>query len=56
MNSISKKKQSYKVSEPLKEYLHQYNRLVKIPFSYTELLRFFSSLPNKDKHGKDTLL
>ena len=55
MNSISKKKQSYKVSVPLKEYLHQYNRLVKIPFSYTELLRFFSSLPNKDKHGKDTL-
>lgn len=54
-NSISKKKPSFKVAEPLKEYLFNYNRLVKIPFSYTELLRFFSTLPNKDKHGKDTL-
>lgn len=55
MNAISKKKPSYKVSEPLKEYLFNYNRLVKIPFTYSELLRFFSTLPNKDKHGKNTL-
>jgi hypothetical protein len=54
-NSISKKKPSYKITAPLKEYLLNYNRLVKIPFTYSELQRFFSSLPNKDKRGKDTL-
>ena len=55
MNSISKKKPSYKVSEALKEYLFNYNRLVNIPFTYSELLRFFSTLSNKDKKGKNTL-
>ena len=54
MNSISKKKPSYKVSEALKEYLFNYNRLVSIPFTYSELLRFSSTLPNKDKNGKNT--
>jgi len=55
MNSISKKKPSYKVSEALKEYLFNYNRVVDIPFTYSELLRFSSTLANKDKKGKDTL-
>jgi len=54
-NAISKKKPYYPISAHLKEYLQKYNRLVKIPFSYDELLRYSSTLPSKDKHGKDTL-
>ncbi len=54
-NIISKKKLFFPVSEPLKDYLFNYNRLVKIPFTYSELLRYFSIIPQKDKHGKDTL-
>lgn len=54
MTKISKKKPSYKISKPLKDYLLNYNRLVDIPFTYDELLRFFSTLPNKDKNGNNT--
>lgn len=54
-NAISKKKPHYPVSEKLKEYLAKYNRLAQIPFSYNELLRYSSTLPSKDKQGKDTL-
>jgi hypothetical protein len=55
LNIISKKKLFYPISEPLRNYLFNYNRLVKIPFTYSELLRYFSTIPQKDKHGKDTL-
>lgn len=55
MNIISKKKPFYPINESLKEYLFNYSRLVKIPFTYSELLRYFFSIPQKDKHGKDTL-
>ncbi|MGB3948695.1 MAG: hypothetical protein WBM13_11975 [Bacteroidia bacterium] len=54
-NIISKKKLFFPISEALKGYLFTYNRLVKIPFTYSELLRYFSTIPQKDKHGKDTL-
>lgn len=54
-NIISKKKLFFPISEPLKDYLFNHNRLVKIPFTYSELLRYFSIIPQKDKHGKDTL-
>ena len=55
LNIISKKKLFYSISEPLKDYLLNYNRMVKIPFTYSELLRYFSTIPQKDKQGKDTL-
>lgn len=55
LNIISKKKLFYSISEPLRDYLLNYNRLVKIPFTYSELLRYFSTIPQKDKQGKDTL-
>ena len=55
MNIISKKKPSFKINESLKEYLINFNRSVKIPFTYSELLRYFCTIPQKDKHGKDTL-
>jgi hypothetical protein len=55
LNIISKKKRFYTINEPLKEYLINYNRHVKIPFSYNELLRYFSTIAQKDKFGKDTL-
>ena len=54
-NIISKKKLFFPISEALKGYLYTYNRLVKIPFTYSELLRYFSTIPQKDKYGKDTL-
>ena len=55
MNIISKKKPFFKIIEPLREYLFNYNRLVKIPFTYSELLRYFHTIPQKDKRGKETL-
>src|ERR1035437_1904079 len=55
MNIISKKKPFFKIIEPLMEYLFNYNRLVKIPFTYSELLRYFHTIPQKDKRGKETL-
>jgi hypothetical protein len=54
-NIISKKKLFFPISQPLRGYLSTYNRLVKIPFTYSELLRYFSTIQQKDKHGKDTL-
>lgn len=54
-NFISKKKLFYPISKSLNDYLVSYNRAAKIPFSYNELLRYFSTIPQKDKHGKDTL-
>ncbi|MES2590788.1 MAG: hypothetical protein V4608_02800 [Bacteroidota bacterium] len=55
MNIISKKKLFFQISDPLKEYLFNYNRLVKIPFTYSELSRYSSTIQQKDKHGKSTL-
>ena len=55
LNIISKKKQFFPISESLKGYLSSYSRLVKIPFTYSELSRYFSTIPQKDKHGKNTL-
>jgi len=54
-NIISKKKPFYKINDYLKEYLSKYNRMIQIPFSYNELLRYFFSIPQKDKLGNDTL-
>jgi len=55
MNSISKKKPSYQVNEEFMIYLDEFGRLMEIPFEYNDLLRFTSSIPLRDKDGKDTL-
>ncbi len=55
MNSISKKKVSYRICEELFMYLEDYGRMEDLPFRYNDLLRFNYSIPLLDKHGKDTL-
>jgi hypothetical protein len=55
VNSISKKKPSYQVTEEFMIYLDEFGRLMEIPFNYSDLLRFSSSIPLRDKNGKDTL-
>ena len=52
---ISKKKPSYPVSEKLHEYLSEYNRNIKLPIFYEDLLRFQGSVTVYDKFENDTL-
>ena len=55
MNSISKKKLSYRITEELFIYLEDFGRVETLPFRYQDLLRFNFSVPLLDKLGKDTL-
>ncbi|NDK55038.1 hypothetical protein [Pontibacter fetidus] len=55
MNSISKKKLFYPVTEGLRKYLHTYGRDTKLPVKYEELLHYSDSFPYFDKKGVDTL-
>lgn len=52
---ISKKKPTYAVSKKLHNYLVRYDRDVKIPIFYDDLLRFQGGLVVYDKEGNDTL-
>jgi hypothetical protein len=52
---ISKKKPSYPVSEKLNAYLTEYNRNIRIPIFYDDLLRFQGSVVVYDKNDEDTL-
>lgn len=52
---ISKRKPSYPVSEKLNIYLTRYNRNVRIPIFYDDLLRFQGSVVVYDKNDEDTL-
>ena len=52
---ISKRKPSYPVTDALHQYLKRYNRNVKIPIFYEDLLRFQGSIVVYDKDEKDTL-
>jgi hypothetical protein len=54
-NKPSRKKPMFPVSDPLRQYLKQHGREVKLPVSYNDLMHFTYSVPIKDKHGKDTL-
>ncbi|RXF67051.1 hypothetical protein [Arcticibacter tournemirensis] len=51
----SKKKFFYPVIDPLHDYLLKYNREIKLPVQYSDLLRFQMSTPLLDKSGNDTL-
>ena len=52
---ISKKKPSFPITSKLSVYLSDYNRNVKIPIFYDDLLRFQGSIVVFDKDDKDTL-
>ena len=52
---ISRKKPSYPVNEELHGYLSEYNRNIKLPIFYDDLLRFQGSVTVYDKNENDTL-
>ncbi len=52
---ISKKKPTFPINKELYDYLTAYNRNIKIPIFYDDLLRFSGSVNVYDKHDKDTL-
>lgn len=52
---ISKKKPSFPVNKMLHDYLSEYNRNIRLPIFYDDLLRFQGSVIVYDKHGEDTL-
>ena len=55
MALISKKKQLFKVSTALKEYLQKYDRAIDLPITYESLHRYDNSIPLYDQSGNDTL-
>lgn len=52
---MSKKKPNFAVNEQLSNYLKAYNRNIKIPIFYNDLLRFSNSVKVMDDKGEDTL-
>jgi len=52
---ISKKKPSFSISKKLHNYLARYNRNIRIPVLYDDLLRFQGSIVVYDKKDNDTL-
>ena len=52
---ISRKKPTFPINEELYNYLSTYNRSIKIPIFYDDLLRFSGSVTVYDKYDKDTL-
>ena len=52
---ISLKKPSYSVNTALKTYLQKFNRTIRLPIFYDDLLRFQGSVEVFDKNDKDTL-
>lgn len=52
---MSKKKPSFPIGKPLREYLEKYNRDIRIPVFYDDLLRFSGSIVVYDENDNDTL-
>lgn len=52
---ISKRKPAFPINQELYDYLTNYNRNIKIPIFYDDLLRFAGSVVVYDKHGEDSL-
>ncbi|MEZ7496702.1 hypothetical protein QO206_14495 [Leeuwenhoekiella aequorea] len=52
---MSRKKPTYPINDTLKEYLTKYNREIKIPVFYEDLLRFSGGINIYDKNDNDTL-
>lgn len=55
MLKISKKKLHYDIRKPLRKYLIDYEREIKIPLSYMDLTRYSDAVPLYDKRQEDTL-
>lgn len=55
MNTISKKKLFYPVSEGLRRYMRTYDRETQLPVHYEDLLHYTDSFPYFDTKGVDTL-
>ena len=55
MPQIKHKKQTYKISPPLKQYLVENGRSSQIPLAYEDLLRYENAIPLYDHQGNDTL-
>ena len=51
---ITLKKPSYPVCSKLKSYLNEYNRNIRLPIFYDDLLRVQVSVVVYDKNDKDT--
>ena len=51
---MSKKKPSFPVNDRFHKYLAKYNRNIKIPVFYDDLLRFSGSIVVYDQHEEDT--
>lgn len=54
MVKISKKKISYRIRKPLRNYLIYYEREIKMPLSYKDLRRFSDTIPLYDNNNLDT--
>ncbi|WP_111709370.1 hypothetical protein [Lutibacter citreus] len=52
---ISQKKPAFPINQKLYDYLTEYNRNIKIPVFYDDLLRFAGAINVYDKNGDDTL-
>lgn len=52
---MSKKKPTFPINQRLHEYLKHYNRNIKIPIFYDDLLRFQGAVSVFDKNDEDTL-
>ena len=55
MALISKKKIPIKISNRLRAYLKNYDRMVEAPINYSDLLRYDNTIPLYDSQGQDTL-
>lgn len=54
-NIPSRKKVPIEVREPLQQYLREYNRAIRLPYHYEDLLRYDAAIPLLDTNGNDTL-
>jgi hypothetical protein len=52
---ITTKKIPYAIEKPLRYYLMEYGREIKMPISYMDLTRHVNAIPVYDKNGLDTL-
>lgn len=55
MPVISKKKRVYPIQDFLRAYLTSYDREIRLPIQYEDLLRYSGSISLYDKYGRDTL-
>jgi hypothetical protein len=55
MVKISKKKRVFMIRKPLRKYLVNYGREIKTPLSYSDLTRYYNTIPLYDSNNKDTL-